>query len=277
MAALTKVIYASKTINNVVKLLTNLSIKNEMVSITIPACNMMSFNSFVHTTSKRNDTQNLMQFFDDEANWGKRKVQVGRSWKLDELRIKSNEDLHKLWYILVKEKNMLITMEELYKKKYLPFPNEERIDKVEISMENIETVVRERNKAYHLLETGTSGERPAYVTKNAIGLPFVYRLRQHVIPKFMNTKWKKEHVHAHSGYAVRKFLRLYHEKFHNERRKLRNRQENQVALILRTFPNPDMEAIKAKYPGVDIARVVRNRNKKCRGHFIPTWWDIYNQ
>lgn len=28
-------------------------------------------------------------------------------------------------------------------------------------------------------------------------------------------------MHRHSGYAVRKFMRLYHEKFHNERRKLR--------------------------------------------------------
>lgn len=64
---------------------------------------------------------------------------------------------------------MLLTMEELYKIKYEIFPNDERMDKIEISMENLETVVRERNKAYHLLETGKSGERPANVVRNAIG------------------------------------------------------------------------------------------------------------
>lgn len=43
----------------------------------------------------------LMEFFDDPKNWGENEVKVGRSWKLEELRIKSNEDLHKLWYVFV--------------------------------------------------------------------------------------------------------------------------------------------------------------------------------
>lgn len=40
----------------------------------------------------------LMEFFDDKKNWGENEVKTGRSWKKDELRIKSNTDLHKLWY-----------------------------------------------------------------------------------------------------------------------------------------------------------------------------------
>lgn len=39
-----------------------------------------------------------MEFFDNEKNWGHDEVKCGRSWKKDELRLKSNSDLHKLWY-----------------------------------------------------------------------------------------------------------------------------------------------------------------------------------
>ena len=49
---------------------------------------------------------------------------------MDELRLKSNEDLHKLWYVLLKERNRLLTMEEEYRHQHELFPSPERIDKV---------------------------------------------------------------------------------------------------------------------------------------------------
>lgn len=52
--------------------------------------------ALIHTTPKQND---LMEFFDDPNNWGKKEVKVGRSWRKEELRLKSSEDLHKLWYV----------------------------------------------------------------------------------------------------------------------------------------------------------------------------------
>ena len=60
-------------------------------------------------------------------------VRVGRQWHKDDLRTKSNEDLHKLWYVLLKERNMLMTMEHAYKQAVERYPNPERLDKVEES------------------------------------------------------------------------------------------------------------------------------------------------
>ena len=55
---------------------------------------------------------------------------AGRPWRVDELRIKSNSDLHKLWYVLLKERNMLLTMQHEYERQSELFPNPERIEKV---------------------------------------------------------------------------------------------------------------------------------------------------
>jgi len=64
---------------------------------------------------------------------------------------------------------MLMTMEEASKDAYEIFPNPERLDKVQNSMNNLEIVVRERNQAYHMLETGETGERPGKLVYNRLG------------------------------------------------------------------------------------------------------------
>lgn len=70
---------------------------------------------------------------------------------------------------------MLLTMEHECNDKMELFPSAERIDKVKLSMENLETVVRERNTAYHLLETGVDGERPQRLVHNQLGMKYMYR------------------------------------------------------------------------------------------------------
>jgi len=71
-----------------------------------------------------------MEFFETETNVKEETIRHGRPWKLEELRIKSNTDLHKLWYVLHKERNMLLTMENMYKNQAQSFPSPERIAKV---------------------------------------------------------------------------------------------------------------------------------------------------
>uniref|UniRef100_A0A914MGA8 CDP-diacylglycerol--glycerol-3-phosphate 3-phosphatidyltransferase n=1 Tax=Meloidogyne incognita TaxID=6306 RepID=A0A914MGA8_MELIC len=106
----------------------------------------------------------LWEFLDRPDNWGMKELSLsrrpGRSWTADELRLKSNSDLHKLWYVLLKERNMLLTMREAYKIRHMELPNPERIDRVKESMDNIEVVVHERNDAYLKLETGKSASPP---------------------------------------------------------------------------------------------------------------------
>lgn len=70
---------------------------------------------------------------------------------------------------------MLLTMEQAAAAQIRLFPSPERLDKVEESMENLEAVIKERNRAYFELETGETGERPTKLTKNAFGLNSCYR------------------------------------------------------------------------------------------------------
>lgn len=99
----------------------------------LPQLSIQSQPRFEHskctiTTSVPN--YDLMEFFETKENMSEETIKHGRPWKLEELRIKGNTDLHKLWYILHKERNMLLTMENMYKKEGEPFPSPERIAKV---------------------------------------------------------------------------------------------------------------------------------------------------
>ncbi|XP_066902052.1 large ribosomal subunit protein uL29m isoform X2 [Halyomorpha halys] len=209
-----------------------------------------------------------MEFFDSEENWSLSEVKVGRSWKKEELRIKSNEDLHKLWYVLLKEKNMLLTMEHEYKECYEAFPSPERIDKVKESMVNLEDIIRERNKAYWLLETGQTGERPGKPVYNQLGLRTFYKMREHILPKDMNRSWWKKHKQWYNFRECDRFLSLYREKLFLEKRKARNRDKNHVLGLLKRFPDMDISILKEQYPHLNIDRLKLNR--KADPHFIPS-------
>ncbi|XP_073225249.1 uncharacterized protein [Cicer arietinum] len=87
----------------------------------------------------------LEEFFEvDRTPDDEKPVVYGRSWKASELRLKSWDDLQKLWYVLLKEKNMLMTQRQMLHAQNLRFPHPERLPKVRKSMCRIKHVLTER-------------------------------------------------------------------------------------------------------------------------------------
>ncbi|KAF6211151.1 hypothetical protein GE061_014266 [Apolygus lucorum] len=209
--------------------------------------------------------EGLMEFFDVKENWTTNEVRVGRSWRKEELRIKSNQDLHKLWYVLLKERNMLLTMQHEMNEKWEPFQSPERIDKVHESMVNLEEVVRERNRAYYLLETGETGERPGRVETNKVGMHYFFKASEHVVPPEHNNHWFKKF--GCNRREVAKFRLYYNEKIWLGRLKEKNRNTRHVMKLYKRFPDLDEEALQAEYPDVNLERVKRWNG--AQGHFMP--------
>ncbi|XP_024440278.1 uncharacterized protein LOC7486835 isoform X2 [Populus trichocarpa] len=72
----------------------------------------------------------LEEFFEADRSQDEDKpIVYGRSWKASELRLKSWDDLQKLWYVLLKEKNMLMTQRQMLHAQNFRFPNPERLPK----------------------------------------------------------------------------------------------------------------------------------------------------
>lgn len=69
---------------------------------------------------------------------------TGREWQARELRLKSFDDLHGLWYVLFKEKNMLQTERYCARANGKKFTDAHRVGKVRRSMARIKLVLSER-------------------------------------------------------------------------------------------------------------------------------------
>jgi len=74
----------------------------------------------------------------------KGEIKVGRSWRVSELRLKSYDDLQKLWYVLLKEKLALKSDEYYCKKMNQKFAHKSNYSKVVISMARLKSVISER-------------------------------------------------------------------------------------------------------------------------------------
>ena len=72
----------------------------------------------------------------------------GRAWEAAELRRKSFDDLHKLWFVLYKERNVLLTEKGRARRESLRLKHPERRTAVQKSMARIKQVLAERRVAY---------------------------------------------------------------------------------------------------------------------------------
>ena len=97
-------------------------------------------------TSDAHGSSPLDAFRDPVDRQTRTTVPVGRPWSVKELRRKSYDDLHKLWYVLYKEKNMLLTEQQLSRSRQLVFPQPERLKKVKRGMQQIKHVLGERKQ-----------------------------------------------------------------------------------------------------------------------------------
>ncbi|KAM9762178.1 large ribosomal subunit protein uL29m [Menidia menidia] len=185
----------------------------------------------VHTTISR---RGLDEFFDSPENWGETSVKSGAPWTARQLRTKSNEDLHKLWYVLLKEKNMLITLEQEAKRQRVPMPSPERIKKIERSMTRLETVVEERETALRLLQTGQEKGRPGAWRRNVFGYVYWYRFKEYAIPWYMNKRYKRKKFYT--PLFVQPHMRLRVEKYLRERARKTNLKKRSVIKLKEKFP-----------------------------------------
>ncbi|KAI9908968.1 hypothetical protein PsorP6_015234 [Peronosclerospora sorghi] len=93
------------------------------------------------------------------ASVGSKHVAVGGEWKAWMLREKSTEDLHKLWYVLLKERNALLTERQHCRAKNLAMVNPSRRTKVKKSMARIKLVLHERSQIYQANLKKSQNER----------------------------------------------------------------------------------------------------------------------
>ncbi len=96
----------------------------------------------------------LRDFFDNEKGWLWGDSKTGRAWMSPELRQKSFEDLHSLWYLLLiryvclKERNKLLSHKHECKRFEVFFANEEQIRQTALTMSRIKQVLWERKLEY---------------------------------------------------------------------------------------------------------------------------------
>jgi hypothetical protein len=93
---------------------------------------------------------------------------TGRGWTAADLRRKSFEDLHRLWFLLYKERNLLLSEKDKLRRNRRPVTtyDEKRYYKVKKGMAAIRLVVAERRKIGQLIESEAAAKATADAAKD---------------------------------------------------------------------------------------------------------------
>ena len=101
----------------------------------------------------------LAQFFADPYEEDPELPPPGRRWRHAEIRLKSDEDLQKLWVVLLREKNMLHTARHWHSKRKTEMPHPDRLRRVRRSMAAIKRVLWEREREMQFARAARRAER----------------------------------------------------------------------------------------------------------------------
>ncbi|KAH9601312.1 Ribosomal protein L47 [Trypanosoma melophagium] len=116
----------------------------------------------MHRSRLLRDPAAFYEFVDNNFLNNKRPAVPGGSWPYESLRGKSLADLQQIWFLLVKERNMLQSMREHYlrhQEELGAMPAPSRLRMVQESMRNIRRVVQEREAAATARATAIFRER----------------------------------------------------------------------------------------------------------------------
>jgi len=141
---------------------------------------------------RRQKVRGIEEFYDTVTKPNQH-PSTGRPWRASELRQKSFEDLHKLWFVLLKERNMLLSQraEARSTKDPTAFPLPYRLKKVKLSMARIKVVLGERQ---HVFEAASHKVRVLYADQKKKKLKEMQA--ESIIENLESTK--QEQLHSQS-------------------------------------------------------------------------------
>ncbi|CAF4554111.1 unnamed protein product [Rotaria sp. Silwood2] len=104
-------------------------------------------------------------------------------------------------------------------------------------MRNIMLVIRERDIAYNLLETGKTGEQTPQIRETSFGLLRYYQPKERILPFYKNRYYQLLWGKRKSGPWTNIFKRRYNEFQEHQEHQETNRIKKIVANVLQKYPH----------------------------------------